>query len=66
MSRKRRKMKRDKQIVMEFASLIINCIRHETFRKGYELKKVERRIKEIAKAYYDVDIVTEQVIIPHD
>lgn len=52
-------MKREQAIVMEFAALIINCIRHETFRKGYELNKVERRIKEIAKDYYGIDIITE-------
>lgn len=28
---------------------MLDFIHNETFRKGYELKKVERKIKEIAK-----------------
>ena len=30
---------------------LIDFIQNGTFRKGYELKKVERKVKEIAKKY---------------
>lgn len=59
-------MNKEQETVKKFAEKILDCIHYETFRKGYELKTIERKIKEIAKDYFDVDIVTEQVIIPHD
>lgn len=38
-----------KETAKEFAEEMLDFIHNETFRKGYELKKVERKIKEIAK-----------------
>lgn len=53
-------MNKEQEAVKKFAERIIEAINHETFKKGCELKKVERRIKEIAKDYYGVIVVTEQ------
>lgn len=38
-----------KEMTKEILQEMLDFIHNETFRKGYELKKVERKIKEIAK-----------------
>jgi len=44
------------QAVKDFVNDLIDLIHNETFRKGYELAKVESRAREIAKNKYGVKL----------